>query len=490
MLPSRTIGDTWLSTLRLGLAQNISENPGMSGVELLSDGLDAFTIRKILLENAERSVDLQYYIWHDDLTGNLMLEQVRAAAARGVRIRLLLDDNGIAGLDPILRLTAGSPNIEIKLFNPFHSRRFKALNFLFRFRRANRRMHSKSFIADNQVAIVGGRNIGDEYFAAKRLGVFADLDAACIGPVVQEVTDCFDRFWDSPLAVQIEEIVPEVSPSNAVELESRLTRRVGDRASINYRQDVADAPLLRRLAQGEAELTWAPVKLVSDPPEKVSSNLEKVDSLLDELTDIIGEPQTELLIVSAYFVPTNDGARAFGEMARSGVDLRVLTNSYASTDVGVVHAGYAKHRRKLIEAGVKLFEVPAPNDEPKKARKFIWTDSRKRNGQPGTTLHAKAFSVDAKRLFVGSLNFDPRSFNLNTELGIVIDSPRLAEQMRTVFDTAIEQNTYHVVIDDGRLGWIDARDDNPMIEQQEPGTSLVSRALVRLLEKLPIDPLL
>ena len=175
----------------------------MTGIELLDDGLDAFAIRKVLLENAERSIDLQYYIWHDDLTGNLMLEQVRAAAGRGVRVRLLLDDNGIAGLDDVLRWMADLPNIEVRLFNPFRSRRFKPLDFLFRFRRANRRMHSKSFTVDNQVTIVGGRNIGDEYFAAKREGMFADLDAVCIGPVVQEVSDCFDQFWNSPLAVPI-----------------------------------------------------------------------------------------------------------------------------------------------------------------------------------------------------------------------------------------------------------------------------------------------
>lgn len=488
---SRAMGNTGLSTLGLGVSRRVSENPGMSGIELVNDGIDAFAIRKVLLENAERSIDLQYYIWHDDLTGNLMLEQVRAAAARGVRVRLLLDDNGIAGLNPILRSMAELPNIEVRLFNPFRSRRFKPLDFLFRFRRANRRMHSKSFTVDNQITIVGGRNIGDEYFAAKRAGVFADLDAVCIGPVVQETSDCFDRFWNSSFAVPISELVPEVSEAVALELKDRLTGRTGDKASITYREDVANAPLLRRMERGEVELSWAPVKLVSDPPEKVSGHREKGSALLDELTDIIGEPKTELLIVSAYFVPTEEGADALAAMARRNVDLRVLTNSYASTDVGAVHAGYAKHRRKLVEAGIKLFEVPAPDDEPKTARKFVRTGSRERTNRPGSTLHAKAFSVDGTRLFVGSLNFDPRSFNLNTELGIVIDSIAMAEQMRNAFDDAIEKNTYRIVLNDGQqLGWIDTRDDQPEIERKEPGTSLSSRVLVRILERLPIDWLL
>ena len=487
---SNALGNTALSTLGLGASQRASEYSGMTGIELLDDGLDAFAIRKVLLENAERSIDLQYYIWHDDLTGNLMLEQVRAAAGRGVRVRLLLDDNGIAGLDDVLRWMADLPNIEVRLFNPFRSRRFKPLDFLFRFRRANRRMHSKSFTVDNQVTIVGGRNIGDEYFAAKREGMFADLDAVCIGPVVQEVSDCFDQFWNSPLAVPIEALVPEVAETRAQKLETRISRLTGGMQSVSYGKQVVEGSLLGRIERGEIELTWALVQLVSDPPEKGLAARETGGPLLDALTGIIGEPTKELLIVSAYFVPTKNGANALAGMAKRGVDVRVLTNSYASTDVGAVHAGYAKHRNLLIQAGVQLFEVPAPDDEPKTVRKFVRTGSREQDGTPGSTLHAKAFSVDGTRLFVGSLNFDPRSFSLNTELGIVIDNAALAKQMRQAFDDTIARNTYRVVLDDDELGWIDARDDEPVIERIEPGTTFLSRMLVRVLERFPIDWLL
>ncbi len=489
-ISSSALANTGFSTLGLGVSQRISEHPGMSGIELLEDGIDAFAIRKVLLENAERSIDLQYYIWHDDLTGNLMLEQVRAAAARGVRVRMLLDDNGIAGLDDALRWMADLPNIEVRLFNPFRCRRFKPLDFLFRFHRANRRMHSKSFTVDNQVTIVDGRNIGDEYFAAKREGVFADLDAVCIGPVVQDVSDCFDRFWNSPLAAPLKELMPPIVGETERELTSRSSRRSSGLESVSYVDAVAKAPLLGRIERGEIELTWAPVQLVSDPPDKVVGTREEGGPLLDALSEIIGEPASELLIVSAYFVPTDSGADALAGMAQRGVDVRVLTNSYASTDVGAVHAGYAKHRTKLVRAGVSLFEVPAPDDDPKTARKFVRTGSRERDGSPGSTLHAKAFSVDGVRLFVGSLNFDPRSFSLNTELGIVIDSVALAKQMREAFDTTVARNTYRVVLDDGEIGWIDARDDDPVIERIEPGTTFSSRLLVRALERFPIDWLL
>ena len=487
---SVAIGNTGLSTLGLGASDRAADHPGMTGIELLDDGLDAFAIRKMLLEYAERSIDLQYYIWHDDMTGHLMLAHVRKAAARGVRVRLLLDDNGIAGLDDVLRGMADLPNIEVRLFNPFHCRRFKPADFLFRFRVANRRMHSKSFTIDNQVTIVGGRNIGDEYFAARRQGMFADLDAVCIGPVVHEVSDCFDRFWNSPLAVPIEELVSPLSQTAERKVAKRHSRSNDDAECHSYRKEVANAPLSRRIERGEIDLIWAPVQLVSDPPEKVYQTRKAGGQLIDSLTKIIGAPTNELLIVSAYFVPTDDGANALAEMSQAGVDLRVLTNSYASTDVGAVHAGYAKHRERLTKAGVQLFEVPAPGDKPNTARKFVRTGSRDRSGRSNSTLHAKAFAADGIRLFVGSLNFDPRSFSLNTELGIVIDSAALAKQMRQAFDDTIARNTYRVVLDGDELGWIDTRDDDPVIERTEPGTTFLSRIVVRALERLPIDWLL
>ena len=274
------------------------------------------------------------------------------------------------------------------------------------------------------------------------------------------------------------------------EVAERRSRLHGDAEFHSYRKEVANAPLSRRIERGEIDLTWAPVQLVSDPPEKVYQTRKAGGQLIDSLTEIIGTPTRELLIVSAYFVPTDDGADALAEMAQAGVDLRVLTNSYASTDVGAVHAGYAKHRERLTKAGVQLFEVPAPDDEPNTARKFVRTGSRDRSGRSNSTLHAKAFAADGTRLFVGSLNFDPRSFSLNTELGIVIDSAALAKQMRKAFDETIARNTYRIVLEDDELGWIDARDDEPVIERTEPGTTLFSRMLVRTLQRFPIDWLL
>lgn len=460
-------------------------------MELLREGVDAFAMRVWLLRNAEGSIDLQYYIWHDDLTGHLLFEEVRKAADRGVRVRLLLDDNGIAGLDDTLAWLDRHSNVEIRLFNPFRNRRFKPLDFLFDFSRANRRMHSKSFTVDNQITIVGGRNIGDEYFAARDTGVFADLDAVCAGPVVTEVLDCFDRFWNFELSRSIEETVGAIKATDRAKAETEHRAKISSPEASSYmaRADSASIPV--RIATEEIEPRWVPVRLVSDPPDKVSEPHSKKPLMFDALTELIGEPKQELLIVSGYFVPTKSGAAAFADMAKQGVDVRILTNSYASTDVGVVHAGYAPHRKTLVAAGVQLFEMPAPNDRPKVKGKFIRTGSGDHRSGDGSTLHAKAFTVDGRTVFIGSFNFDPRSFALNTELGIVIESAEMAAEMRRAFDDAIAPNTYRLVIaDGGRLGWIDMRDDAPEVEFTEPGTNCFSRLFVRALSHAGLDRLL
>ncbi len=474
----------WLGT------ENKSQSEGCSGVELIEAGIDAFAIRKALIEQAERSIDLQYYIWHDDLTGALLLRYVRDAAAGGVRIRLLLDDNGIEGLDETLRWMASLPNIDVRLFNPFRTRWFKPLDFLFRFSRANRRMHTKSFTVDRAATIMGGRNVGDEYFAAKEEGVFADLDALCVGAVVKDVCDRFEEFWTSPLAVPIEQLIKPVAPDRAASIANELAERISGPDFAQYAAQAAEAPMLERVEHEGIAFTWEPMRLVSDPPEKVVGEYPRASSLLGELTRIIGEPAHELLIVSGYFVPTDRGARALAEMARRGVEVQILTNSYAATDVGLVHAGYARHRRALVEAGVRLFEVPAPHDQPKTARKLVTGIPRKKIAQPGPTLHAKSFSIDTKRVFVGSMNFDPRSFWLNTELGVVIDSAVMARAMQARFEDAIAKNSYRLVVERDRLGWIDERDDHPQVEFVEPGTNVGSRLLVWIFGRLRIDWLL
>lgn len=476
-------------------AESGSQFEGRSGVELIETGIDAFAVRQALIEQAERSIDLQYYIWHDDLTGALMLEHLRQAASRGVRVRLLVDDNGIEGLDATLRWLADLPNIDVRVFNPFRTRWFKPLDFLFRFRHANRRMHSKSFTVDGVATIVGGRNIGDEYFAATAEGVFADLDALCVGTVVGKVAASFEDFWTSPLVTPIETVNEPIAAARRDTIEHALKDRTGGPDAASYAQNVKRAPVLDRMSRGGIAFTRAAIELIADPPHKAFGSGSDASwsgerRLVTELTDILGIPQRKLLIVSGYFVPTDEGVRDLTAMAARGVDVRILTNSYAATDVGMVHAGYARHRLKLVEAGVRLFEVPAPHDQPRTSRKLTTGVPRKKATQPGPTLHAKIFASDGRCAFVGSLNLDPRSFWLNTELGILIDSTEMAGKMETRFEEAIAASSYRLVARDGQLGWVDERDDEPQVELAEPGTSVWSRLLVLVFGRLRIDWLL
>lgn len=465
----------------------------LSGVRLLRDGKDAFAARVLLARAAERTLDVQYYIWRNDLSGSLMLDEIEAAADRGVRVRLLLDDNGIPGLDEKLASLDIHPNVEVRLFNPFAIRKPKLLNWLFDFKRLNRRMHSRSFTADNQVAILGGRNIGDEYFGARQDGLFADLDVLMLGPIVPKVSQAFDRCWDSVETRPARQILIAVSPAKR-DRHARQSKAIAQsKEAQSYREAIVARPLFADLIDGELGLVWAPVCLVDDNTVAPQEHGDGQTGLADLMPAGFGRPNEELILISGYFVPTAAGTESLAGLAQSGIAVRVLTNSYAATDVGVVHAGYAPYRERLLKAGVRLFEMPAPDDKPKTAGKFLKLGSTHPNAarHAGRTLHAKVFVLDDKRLYVGSANFDPRSAHLNTELGVVIESPKLAGEISRLFKNEFAPNSYRLGLDSSaRLQWTDERDENPRPEYVEPSTSVFSRAFIWLLSKVPMTWLL
>lgn len=480
--------DTTLGRKVAGRMAKEGERDGHCGVHLLRDGKDAFAARVLLARGAEASLDVQYYIWHGDLSGSLMLQELRAAADRGVRVRLLLDDNGIGGLDETLAAFDTHARVQVRLFNPFVIRRPKSINWLLDFRRLNRRMHAKSFTADGAATIIGGRNVGDEYFGAREDGLFVDLDALCLGPVVDEVAREFDAHWNSPNAYPADLLLPAVSASRRDALAAEAGRVCDGQEADEYRAAVEALPLFDEMAEGQVEFTWAPLTLISDDPARALSREPPGDQVADRVGRFLGSATRELTLVSGYFVPTDEALDRLVEQAKGGVRVRVLTNSYAATDVGAVHAGYAPHRHRLLAAGVELFEMPAPDDAPK-VKKFVRPGGR--GGQmPGMTLHAKSFGVDRERLFVGSFNLDPRSGWLNTELGVVIESPALAAEMARLFDEEIVPASYRLSLEDGDVSWCDQRDDEPTLERTEPGTTVLSRAFVALLARLPIRWLL
>jgi len=476
-----SLSDT--SETRLGSALTAlgRAHPGKSGVYPLPVAEDAFAARVLLAATAERSIDAQYYIWHDDVTGRLLLDALCKAADRGVRVRLLLDDNTTGGLDPTIAALAAHPNIYVRLFNPMVNRRARWTNYLFDFSRLNHRMHNKSFTIDDQVTIVGGRNIGDEYFDAGAAVAFADLDVVVVGPVVREVSYSFDRFWNSISAYPAQTIVPGVSPQQGLQQQNALAVTASEPGAKSYLEAVRHSRLIAELQERRLRFEWVDVKLVGDSPVKVFS-AGRDELLLPQLLELTGPPAAQFDVISPYLVPMKEGTAHLAALARRGVRIRVLTNSLASNDVAAVHAGYAKHRNDLLRAGLTVYELK-PRPSP--------TGSAPAHSSASTALHAKTFEIDGERAFVGSFNFDPRSAQLNTELGLVIDSPYLARQLQSFFDAQVPRFAYQVELTkDDKLEWIEAAPDGRKVYDSEPGAGVWRRTMVGFLSWLPIDWLL
>lgn len=473
------------TALGRAIAPLAAQHPGKSGIHPLADAHDAFAARMMLARAAQRSLDVQYYIWHDDLTGTLLLEALHAAADRGVRVRLLLDDNGTAGLDKVLAALDAHPNIEVRLYNPFVVRWPKFIGYLTDFRRLNRRMHNKSFTADNQATIVGGRNIGDEYFGATDDVLFTDLDVLAVGGAVHDVSDDFDRYWASESAYPVDRLLKPAGPDELAALARNANALERSPEAAAYAKAMRQLPFIQQLLRGELALEWAPARMVSDDPRKTLGTAPPEAMLAHQLHDIIGTPTTDVELVSPYFVPTASGTEAFASMARRGVKVRVLTNALEATDVAVVHSGYASRRRDLLAAGVELFEMKRQAGEVERNK------SLGPFGSSGSSLHAKTFAVDGRSVFIGSFNFDPRSARLNTELGFVIDSPALARRIANAFDHDIARTAYRVCLDGkGALYWLEQRDGQSIRHDTEPGTTAWQRFSVWFVSLLPIESLL
>jgi putative cardiolipin synthase len=468
---STALADTRDTRLGRALAASLAANPGKSAIHPLSSPRDAFAARVVLAEAADRSLDVQYYIWRADITGALLCEALWRAAERGVRVRLLLDDNSTRGLDETIAALDAHPNIEVRLFNPYANRGFRLGELATDFSRLNRRMHNKSFTADNQATIVGGRNVGDEYFGAETPVAFTDLDVIAAGPVVGEVSTSFDAYWNSESAYPVATLI------RSSERKTPWAAVREDPAAAKYVEAVRATPLLRELLAGSLALEWAQARVVSDHPSKVLHPPERTElHMLPRLEAAVGKPQRQLDLVSPYFVPTKEGTAALAALAGRGVSVRVLTNSLAATDVAPVHAGYAKYREPLLRGRVKLYELKPTSEEK----------SGERGGSSDASLHAKTFAVDGSRIFVGSFNFDPRSARLNTEMGIVIESPPLASQLSDALDRGLPGDAYEVRLAGDALEWVDGEARHAA----EPGAGLLQRLWINFLSILPIEWLL
>ncbi|MDX2497237.1 MAG: phospholipase D family protein [Desulfobacterales bacterium] len=464
-------------------------HPGKSGFYLLDDGLDAYVARAVLARRAERSIDVQYYLYHDDLVGKLFSHLLLEAADRGVRVRLLIDDMDFEGRDLELVAMDSHPNMEVRIFNPFSRSVGRTSQYVTRMGDVTRRMHNKSFTVDNQLTILGGRNIGNEYFDADPDLAFADLDVLVIGPVAQEVSAVFDRYWNHELAypASVLPVGDPPTPEEINEQREQLNQFVATQRDSEYLRKLRNSDLANKIRNKQVEFKWGDAEVVFDEPEKLQHDFSKTEYHLEPmLAPYVDGVQKELIIYSPYFVPGKPGTAFLVEMAQKGVRVRILTNSLASNDVGIVHAGYQKYRKQLLRGGVELYELN------KKLTRKERKGKKGKSGSSKASLHAKSFVFDRKQVFIGSLNLDPRATEHNTEIGVVFEVPEMAKDMALWFDENIEKIAFRLELKkehDGyeRLYWHGWEDGKPVVYSREPHTGFWRRFGISIMGVLPIE---
>jgi putative cardiolipin synthase len=489
-IPSHVINKGENTSLGKTFKAQIEQHPGQSGVHLLSHGLDAFVGRAVLARLAERSIDVQYYMFHQDTVGRLLIKELLAAADRGVRVRMLIDDMyGEDGDDAWSALTS-HPNMEVRLFNPFVRGHSKNLQYLTRLKTVNYRMHSKTFTVDNQASIVGGRNIGDEYFDANPNLAFADLDVMTIGPVVPNVSNEFDEYWNSRHAYPISTLLAGEQIKSLETLRQELDVSHQQKSTSVYIDALQNSAYAKALKNKTAKFSFAKAKVIHDSAEKlIKSDDWQENLLISQLAPYIQQATEEFILVSPYFVPGQKGADALCELSKKGVQVRVLTNSLVSNDVAAVHTGYIRHRKQLLRCGVQMYEL---NETIKKeqGKLFTWLP-----GLSKSSLHAKTMAIDKKAMFVGSFNFDQRSLNINNEIGILFYEPELASNASAHFNDHIERLAFRVELVTDKNGkeslrWTGTEDGKQVVFDSEPYASFWKKLSVNLMRVLPIDSML
>lgn len=468
----------------------MNNNKNQSGFYLLSDNTDAFVARFTLAAMATKTLDIQYYIIHNDASGQYLGYAILSAADRGVHVRILVDDINLSGRDNSLKMLSQHKNIEIRVFNPLSNRNwFRNFEIITNLDRAGRRMHNKLFVADNSVAIIGGRNIGDEYFDARKNLNFVDLDLLTTGPIIDDITKSFNDYWESRWASTIESLnKTTVVKKQLYSIRRRLKDKWHRAKNTEYFKSLQQSGLTKKIIGNQIPFIWASARLFYDLPEKLSADTtDETVHFGPDVMPYFEDAKKELLITTPYLVPGTTGTDWLRNKKAHGINVKILTNSLAATDVIAVHAGYAKYREKLIRSGINLFELkPSAQHFREKTRAFM-------KGMSNSSLHAKYMVIDKRYAFIGSANIDPRSKNLNTEIGIMVDSKELAELTRELFDkTSSLENSYQISINDSnnKLSWL--TDENGKIKNytSEPNATFPRRLAVFFLSLLPLESLL
>lgn len=488
------------SKTRLGLAyeQAALKHPEESGFHILSSGPEALMMRIALIEASQRSLDLQYFSTREDTTGKLLLEAIARAAARGVRVRMLLDDWDLEDFEASAVSLDTHPNIEIRVFNPYSTRDesfFAHIGHVFSdVSQFTRRMHNKAIIADNQISIMGGRNLGDEYFDASADNNFQDVDVFASGPITRKISNSFDAYWNSVESFPISALnLPPPDPETIAKLHDAMKLHWEEMMKSPLGKKLSSMPLPREVKGGYVPLIWAPAELAADSPGKIDEPSEDVLSVPGtRIEQMVSKAQHEFIIFTPYFVPLDAGVEWLNALIKRGVAVRIVTNSLASTDMVAAQAGYTHYRAALVNEGVELYEIKS--SQPKPSFKGMFKPSSQ-NG-----LHAKIYMVDRRDLAIGSFNFDPRSIRLNTEQVLIIHSPELCAKIATLFrDVTSPAYSYHIVLassvpesnlsteQEDSLVWV--TEENGKVEYYDfnPHAGFWRNVTERLFSILPID---
>jgi len=473
--------------LGAALSNDVKRHENMSGFRLLDNARESLAIRLAMVEAAEKSIDLQYYIIHDDVASNLMLEALLRAAERGVRVRFLIDGITFSEVDGNLAVLDNQPNIQIRVFNPVFKPGIPLMAKLrvgfLDLEGFTRRMHNKSLIVDNQLSVTGGRNLGDEYFDENPDTNFKDLDTLAAGPITARISNSFDKYWNDGNAWLIADLHPVTGdPQKMKDLRARMKKEWADKMDATG-GTIRMERLADRLKDGRVPLTWARAELSADEPDKIDQAPGQAASKpLSRLQRLVAQGSTEFLAITPYFVPGDDGVAWFKSLEARNMQVKVLTNSLAATDVVAVHTGYAKYREALVRDGIDLFEFkPIAGQRPKQRLAGS-------SAPPTASLHSKAYVIDRKDAIVGSYNIDPRSEELNTELIIIIHSPEIAAQLVKLFEhSTAPAQSYHVLYEDGDLVWKTEEKGRVKTYETDPNAGLWRRVQAGFMSLLPIE---
>ena len=474
---SETITDTANTSLGRDVARWLQTHSGLSGFYPLSQGMDALGVRLHLAERAEKSIDLQYFLMKNDTVGAVLIGSLLKSADRGVRVRFLLDDIFTRMPDRVLLLLNQHENIEVRIFNPISRRGIPGLNFLRSFKRANRRMHNKSFTVDNQASVVGGRNIADEYFQLKDDNVFADFDVLAIGPIANEISTAFNQFWNHSHAVPIDYFASSKKDEDLESVRAEVAEALDGIYHTVY-QRTLESHLLQDLIAERVPLIAADARLLSDSPDKLINEISAEQMrLANDLREVFLSAKEEIIAITPYYVPMESGIQLLRVLTGRGLRVVIVTNSLVSNNHLPVHSGYAKYRKDVIRAGAELYEV----------RANAGRELSNRDDDPDSvTLHTKVLLIDRRYLFVGSLNLDPRSIKINAEMGILIDSPEFTDGMAVAVEQKLVTAAYRLIeTEQGELEWHARIDGEAVIATKEPLSSWWLRFKAWLMKIVP-----